>query len=79
MDRRIPIWLAGARCNGSESSLAACGAALNEGTDACGLQDNLALVCSNDPATGACELSCLPWPALMPGLDRHPEMLHQYP
>ena len=53
-DRRVPTWLAGADCNGTEATLADCpGVALENNTQACGLRNTLVVSCTNDGASGA--------------------------
>eukprot|EP00892_Ulva_mutabilis_P005579 jgi/Ulvmu1/3393/UM016_0009.1 len=49
-DRRIPIWIAGASCGGSEAALTDCPAVgFANNTDSCGLRDVLSIICFNAP------------------------------
>lgn len=55
-DRRIPTWIAGASCTGSETALLDCpGAEFRENVEACGLVDVLHVQCFGGPDPGAKE------------------------
>ena len=48
-DRRLPMWLAGAACNGAEAALTDCpGVAFGINIRACAVSDVLAVLCFNN-------------------------------
>jgi len=54
-ERRIPTWIAGARCGGSEDTLTDCpGVSFHNNTEACGITNVLSITCSNGADPGEC-------------------------